>query len=192
MSIRFKVILPYLLLTLLIAVTGAYVVTRFVANSLDERLTNQLLEAGRVVSDSMARHEIEQVQSARIVAYTRGLGEALQNGDDEQVANLAKPAAVGLNVESLMIFDGQGEEALHLIKQSNGTILDVSRRGEKADLAIVDELLARNDPQSLPIRTLGMDLVDDRYYYFTSIPVLYENNVAGVIVVGTSLNALTP
>ena len=37
MSIRFKVILPYLLLTLLVAVTGVYVVTRLVANSLNER-----------------------------------------------------------------------------------------------------------------------------------------------------------
>ena len=33
MSIRFKVILPYLLLTLVVAVTGVYVVTRLVAGS---------------------------------------------------------------------------------------------------------------------------------------------------------------
>jgi hypothetical protein len=79
-SIRFKVILPYLLLTLLVAVTGAYVVTRLVANSLEERLANQLLEAGRVISDSMARQEIDQVQSARVVAFTRGVGEALRDG----------------------------------------------------------------------------------------------------------------
>jgi hypothetical protein len=46
-SIRFKVILPYLLLTLIVAVTGAYVVTRLVSNSLSERLSNQLLEAAR-------------------------------------------------------------------------------------------------------------------------------------------------
>ena len=55
MSIRFKVILPYLLLTLIVAVTGAYVVTRLVSSSLSERLSNQLLEAGRVVSDEFAR-----------------------------------------------------------------------------------------------------------------------------------------
>jgi len=53
-SIRFKVILPYLLLTLIVAVTGAYVVTRLVSRTFGERLSNQLLEAGRVVSDTMA------------------------------------------------------------------------------------------------------------------------------------------
>lgn len=192
MSIRFKVILPYLLLTLLVAVTGAYVVTRLVANSLEERLANQLLEAGRVVSDSMARQEIEQVQSARVVAFTRGLGEALRDEDEEQIVLLAKPAAGGLNVESLILFDGQGREALHIIKQTNGSILDVSQRGTKTTLSTVDELLTENNPNSLPKRTLAKDPVDGNYYYFTSIPVTFENQVIGVVTVGTSLNTLVP
>ena len=192
MSIRFKVILPYLLLTLIIAVTGAYVVTNLVTNSLEERLANQLLEAGRVVSNSMARQEIDQVQSARFVAFTRGLGEALRDGDDEQITLLAKPAASGLNIESLILLDSQGREALHVIKQSNGTLLDVSQRGNKATLSTVDNLLAENDPNSLPKREFATDPFDDRYYYFTSIPVVYEDRVVGVVTVGTSLNTLVP
>src|SRR5688500_4736938 len=84
-SIRFKVILPYLLLTLIVAVTGAYVVTRLVSSSLNERLENQLAESGRVISDAMARQEIRQLEAARIIAYTRGLGEAVQAGDIDRV-----------------------------------------------------------------------------------------------------------
>lgn len=192
MSIRFKVILPYLLLTLLVAVTGAYVVTRLVASSLEERLANQLLEAGRVVSDSMARQEIDQVQSARVVAFTHNFGGALKDGDEEQIILLAKPAAGGLNIESLMVFDDQGLEVLHTIKQSNGTILDVSQQGRQATLSIVNDLLAEDDPDSLPKRELAKNSIDERYYYFTSIPVVYENSVVGVVVVGTSLNTLVP
>ncbi len=108
MSIRFKVILPYLLLTLIVAVTGAYVVTRLVSSSLSERLTNQLVEAGRVVSDTMARQEIKHLEAARVIAYTRGLGDAVQVGDIDQIKALAMPAAGGLNVESLMVFDARG------------------------------------------------------------------------------------
>jgi len=191
-SIRFKVILPYLLLTLLVAVTGAYVVTRLVANSLEERLANQLLEAGRVVSDSIARQEIDQVQSARVVAFTNNFGKALKDGNEEQIILLAKPAAGGLNIESLMIYDDQGQEALHIIKQSNNTILDATQRGKQATLSIVNELLDENDINSLPKRILEKEPTDDRYYYFTSIPVAHENNVVGVVVVGTSLNTLVP
>src|SRR5215211_641730 len=91
-SIRFKVILPYLFLTLLIAVTGAYVVINLVSKSLEERLSNQLLEAGRVVSDSMVQQELTHVQAARLLAYTRGVGEAVDKGDMPQLALLVKPA----------------------------------------------------------------------------------------------------
>ncbi|HEU4744243.1 MAG TPA: ATP-binding protein [Anaerolineales bacterium] len=192
MSIRFKVILPYLLLTLIVAVTGAYVVTRLVSGSLGERLTNQLLEAARVVSGTMARQEIKHLESARILAYTRGLGAALHNGDVDQVARLAKPAAGGLNVESLLMFDAQGRESLHLIKQANGTIMDVTQQDRVSALPTVAGLLAANDVDSLPKREIAIDPVDGRYYYYTAVPTLFENRVAGIVVVGTSLNTLLP
>ncbi|HSK87955.1 MAG TPA: ATP-binding protein [Anaerolineales bacterium] len=192
MSIRFKVILPYLLLTLIVAVTGAYVVTRLVSNSLSERLSNQLLEAGRVVSDTMAHQEIKHLESARLVAFTRGLGEALRDRDGEQIVLLAKPAASGLNVESLMVFDPEGRELLHLIKQSDGSIMDVSQAGRTSTLAIVQRILAENNPDSLPRRELAPDPVDGRYYYFTTVPVVSEGRVVGAVIVGTSLNTLLP
>ena len=192
MSIRFKVILPYLLLTLIVAVTGAYVVTRLVSSSLGERLTNQLLEAARVVSGTMARQEIKHLEATRILAYTRGLGDALHNGDVDQVAILSKPAAGGLNVESLLMFDSQGRESLHLIKQANGTIMDVTQRERVLALSMVAGLLAANDIDSLPKREIAIDPVDGRYYYYTAIPAISENRMAGVVVVGTSLNTVLP
>jgi signal transduction histidine kinase len=191
MSIRFKVILPYLLLTLIVAVTGAYVVTRLVFSSLSERLSNQLIEAGHVVSDTMARQEIKHLEAARLTAYTRGLSESVQAGDIDQVTLLAKPAAAGLNVESLLVFDVQGREVLHLIKQSNETIMEVSQPGRPSSLSIVENILADNNPDSLPRRELALDPVDGRYYYFTTVPVVFENQVVGAVVVGTSLDTLT-
>ena len=192
MSIRFKVILPYLLLTLIVAVTGAYVVTRLVSSSLNERLSNQLLEAGRVVSDTLARQEIKHLEAARILAYTRGLGDALQAGEVEQVSSLAKPVAGGLNVESLIMFNAKGRETLHLIKQSNGTIMDVTQLDQTSTLPIVDQLVAANNVDGLPVREMAIDSVDGRYYYYTAIPVASENRMAGVVVVGTSLNTILP
>ena len=192
MSIRFKVILPYLLLTLVVAVTGAYVVTRLVARSLEERLANQLLEAGRVISDSVARQEIKQAEAARLIAYTRGLSAALDAGNAEQVLGLARPAAGGLSVESVLVFDVRGQESIHFIKQVNNAYMDVSQPGNASTLSIVDELLIENNPDSLPRRALAADPVDKRYYYFTAIPVTFEQSVVGVVVVGTSLNTILP
>ena len=192
MSIRFKVILPYLFLTILIAVTGAFVVTSLVSASLEERLTNQLLEAGRVVSDSMGRQEISHIQDARIVAFTSGVADALNAGNNAQIKSLAKPTAGGLSVENIMIFDTQGREKLHTIKQSNNEIQDVTQPGRAPTLSIVDELLAENNPDSLPKRTFAKDPVNERYYYFTAIPIPLDNNIVGIVVVGTSLDTFIP
>jgi len=191
-SIRFKVILPYLLLTLIVAVTGAYVVTRLVASSLEERLSNQLLESGRVVSDLMIQREIKHVDDARVVAFTRGLGEALRDGDVEQIALLASPAAGGLSIESMLLFDRQGHEKLHVIKQSDGTLMDVSLQNRAATLSIVDTLLKEDNPDSLPKRALALDPTDGRPYYFTTLPVVSGSDVIGAIVVGTSVNTFMP
>ena len=190
MSIRFKVILPYLLLTLIVVVTGAYVVTRLVSSSLNERLSNQLIESGHVVSDTMARQEIRHLEAARLIAFTRGLGEAVLAGDVDQAATLAIPVASGLNVESLMVFDLRGQESLHLIKQADTTIMDVSQPGRSSTLEIVGQIVAEGNPDSLPRRQLALDPVDGRYYYFTTVPVVAENQVVGAVVVGTSLNTL--
>ncbi len=192
MSIRFKVILPYLLLTLIVAVTGAYVVTHLVSRSLGERLSNQLLEAGRVVSDTLARQETKHFEAARVAAYTRGLGEALRAGDTGQVSSLTMPVAGGLNIESLLVFDAQGNETLHLLKQPDGSISAANRDGNTSTLSIVKTLLVENNPNSLPKREFALDPVDKRYYYFTAIPIAFENRVTGVMVVGTSLNTLLP
>jgi signal transduction histidine kinase len=192
MSIRFKVIFPYLLLTLVVAVTGVYVVTRLVANSLTERLTNQLLEAGRVISDDMARQEIRHVESARIVAFTRGLAEAMARGDSDEVAALAEPISFGLGIENLILIDVQGREVLHLVEAADGELHRIDEFTGAGNLSIVQSLLAARDADSPPQRGLGLNPVDGRYYYFTALPVTLQEEITGVVVVGTSLDTLLP
>jgi signal transduction histidine kinase len=124
-SIRFKVILPYLLLTLIIAATGAFVVTRLVSNSLAERLRNQLIEAGRVVSDSMVRQEQKHVEALRLITYTQGLDEALKAGDSRQVLQLV--SGIGSNSENLWVFNAQGQEVSHLLRQPDDSMSPVTQ-----------------------------------------------------------------
>ena len=191
-SIRLKVILPYLILTLIVAVTGVYVVTRLVANSLSERLTNQLLEAGRVVSDGIARQEIKHLEVARIVAYTRGVAEAMDASDNAQVITLAKPIAAGLDAENLIILNTDGKELLNLIKKPDQTIEEFRGQTGAANLPSAQAILASKNPEGLPQRGLGLNPIDNRYYYYSAIPVGLNNQLAGVIVVGTSLDSILP
>jgi len=192
LNIQGKIVLPYLILTLTVAIIGLYVVTKLVAGSLEERLNNQLLEAGRVVSDSLARRETEHLESARAVAFTVGLTEALQAGDRERVAALAQPAAAVRGVECLVIVDTQGQAVFHGLRQDDGRFEIVEDPFDPSGLWMVQELVEAGDPNGLPKRGLVLYLLNDRYYYFTAIPVGLEDGSVGVVIVGTSLDTLLP
>ncbi|MCG2785109.1 MAG: ATP-binding protein [Anaerolineae bacterium] len=192
MSIRFKVILPYLLLTLIVAVTGVYVVTSLVSNSLQERLTNQLLEAGRMVSDDFARQEISHIETARIVAYTTGLAEALEAGDRAGLAGLAQPLASGLDIESLSVIDRQGVESFYLVKLADGNYFVPGVPSGLEAMPIVQSLLLADNAQAAPRRALVYNAVIKKYYYYSALPIELNNRLAGVVLVGTSFDTIMP
>lgn len=191
MSIRWKVILPYLLLTFVVAVTGVYVVTRLVANSLSERLTNQLLQAGRVVSDGMAREELSHVETARRVAFTRGLAEAVEAGDRDKAAVLAMPA-LGIGPDTLTLFDAEGEEVLNLSRTADGGLVALDVLSGLGGLPFVREQIERGDPAAPPTRAVLENPADGHYYYYTALPIGPGGHLAGALVIGTPLDAILP
>ena len=192
MSIRLKVILPYLILTIVVSVIGVYVVTRLVSNNVQERLTNQLLEAGRVVSDSFVRQEVRHVENARLMAYTSGLADALASEDRETALTLAEPAFAGLGIENLILISPQGNELVHLILDENGDPQRVEQNTGAATSPLVAPFLANRDHNAPPRRAFGVNLVNDETYYYTALPVTSGNKFSGVAVVGTSLGKILP
>src|SRR4030042_5930798 len=75
--IRWKIILPYVFLSAILAIVATYLVTRLVTGSLTERFDNQLVEAGRVTADDALRKEREHLETVRAVAFTEGVAGAL-------------------------------------------------------------------------------------------------------------------
>ena len=192
MSIRFKVILPYLLLTFLVAVIGVYVVTNLVTNTLSERLTNQLLEAGRVVSDDIVRQEVNHIETIRVIAYTEGVAEAILENNGEGLRGLVMPLASGLDAKNIFIFGKEGKEELHFIQRADGGLAELEAQSSETLKNIALEILAENNVEALPRRTIAVDPVDGKYYYFTAIPMSLEKEIAGVVFIGTSLNDILP
>ncbi|GAB4543209.1 MAG: ATP-binding protein [Anaerolineae bacterium] len=109
-SIGAKIILPYLLLTLVVAGVGAYILTSLVASSMYERFNNQLLDAGRVVSESMVRYEADRLAVLRAVAGTQGVPEALAAGDRAALARLVPQIIANSKVDAVELLDGRGIE----------------------------------------------------------------------------------
>ena len=191
MSIRIKVILPYLLLTLIVAITGAYIVTRLVTDSLSERLQNQLLEAGRIVSDDIARQEIQHIENARIIIFTRGVAEALIDSNSV-LDGLVLPTASGIGIENLFIFNIQGQEMLHLLEQADGGLLNVTKPTRDNTFDFIQSTLAGNNPDAPPTRAIRKDPENNRWYYYTAVPFVANDEMIGVIIIGTSIDTIMP
>ncbi len=194
MSIRLKVILPYLLLTVVVSVIGVFVVTRLVSDTIGERLTNQLVEAGRIVSDGFVKEELQHVKNARVVAFTDGLADALKNEDREAALALAEPAFVALDIENLILITPQGTELVHLRLNDRGILQRVGQNTGVANSSLVMPFLTDRDPKAQPQRALGVsvNLENDEAYYYTSIPVSLDGEFSGVIVIGTTMRNFLP
>lgn len=188
--IRLKVTLPYLILALIIAMAGAYIITQLVFDTIEERFTNQLIEAGKIAAEWMVKEETELLETLRLVARTEGTGNALRDGNAEELRVIAYPILLNASADALEIVDMSGESVLSLRRRPGGLPeqYDVSR-GERSfqDWDVFNK-----------VRDQESDKQGDKYagiasagwgdYLYVSGPILDEDgSLAGVILVGDSL-----
>ncbi|MEJ5308787.1 MAG: ATP-binding protein [Anaerolineae bacterium] len=188
-DIRGKIIVPYLILTLAVAVIGLYVVTRLVSDSLDERFNNHLVESGQAVLTGFARQELDHLESARTFSLTEGVIEALQARDQKRLADLVLPAATTKGVDVVILVDAAGETVLNALKRDDQLQL-VEYDFRASDVWIIKQLLEQQSAYVGSRRAIGEHPVDLQYYYFTAAPIALEDEFAGVVVVGTKLDTL--
>jgi putative nucleotidyltransferase with HDIG domain len=191
--IRWRIIAPYALLTLLLAAGGAYLVTRLVVSSFEERFDNQLAEASRVAADSVVRHESKHLETVRSVAFTEGLAPAVETHDTATVQRLAEPLAANDRAALIEVLDASGHR-VYGAKLSDDTSLRYAALTDPDDRTswpIVEAVLAR-----------AADRLGDKYAdieptpagpaLYTAGPVYDGDRLAGVVLVGTPLAQLPP
>ena len=56
-SIQVKITLPYILLSLIVAIGGAYLITQLMMRSVDRRFKNSLIETAKISVDLLVQEE---------------------------------------------------------------------------------------------------------------------------------------
>jgi len=188
--IRWKIVLPYAFLTAVLALVGSYLMTQLLTGSLEERFKIQLGDAGGVVSDAVVRKEREHLETVRAVAFTEGVAEAVQAGDTGTLVALVRPIAVNAGIERLQVLDRQGRQltALRLTDSRSLTYEPIIDADSPAHWPLVQSILAgetdeQGDKFAQLINTSEGGLL------YTAGPVYAENGVAGVALVGTTLQS---
>ena len=109
-SLRFKLILPYMLLTIFLAGLGIFIITNFVVSSERSRFNNTMMDASRVANDEMVSQEINQLEKLRFVIFADGMAQAMFDRNSDQIYNLMRPILANSNINLITAIDTQGHE----------------------------------------------------------------------------------
>lgn len=188
--IRFKIILPFALLTLMVAVTGTFLSTRLVAGSLEERFTRQLIDSWRAASDGLTQRERFHLQVLRAIIFTEGIDAAILEGDQEKIYRLLFPLMVNYDVDRIDVVNSDGIQLLEMLAPAGAAGVQDYTVTNGADLRgwpiwpTVEKVLAGVvDTQGDKYPALAD--VDGNPMFFTVGPVKRDEQVVGAILVSS-------
>jgi hypothetical protein len=141
--IRFKIILPFAILTLMVSITGVYFSTRLVSASLDERFTRQLIEAASVAADGLAEREQLRLSVLRAIAFTEGIDEAILTDDRARLESIVFPHVANNNIGRVEVINADGLQLLEIRRPPGAkAVEDYSKTSSHAQitLPIVDKV----------------------------------------------------
>ncbi len=190
-SIGTKIILPYLMLTLIVAGIGAFVISNLVASSLQERFNNQLLDAGRRVSESTVQYEANRLQTLRAVAGTFGVPGALADANAARLAQLVPQIIANSDSHVVKLLDMNGIEVYGWQQLPN---LDtaVPPQSSGANLADIPEIsrVLTGEIDEFGDKRVVLYETNGELVLYTIGPVFLNGVQVGAVMIGDELRQM--
>ena len=190
LSLRSKLIIPYLLLTLVLAGAGVFITTRLVSASIQERFNNSLIEASRVAADRIVRQEEDHLEVLRILAFMDGVPQAFLAGDQDQL------------IETFTIIASNNElEAISAVNLSGEEIITITYDPVEQETAVYSGSIYNGITPVESVLSGSQDELGDKFtglidssmgkFMITAAPVnSSEEGLVGVLWAGTRLETL--
>jgi putative nucleotidyltransferase with HDIG domain len=190
LSIRAKLTLPYVLLSLLIALWGGVIVTQVVIDSVQDRFTDQLIETRKLASELVVREESRLLETLRLLSYVQGMSSAVQQQDQSAILQVAFPLVFNSEEDVVLILDDEGNVLAAMLKAQDGEY-QFPQVHEKLDSLPFVARLVEQDVDQTGDKYAGVSNLDWGSYFFVSGPIHDENGVfVGAVLVGKSLQGI--
>ncbi|MCA9925013.1 MAG: HAMP domain-containing protein [Anaerolineales bacterium] len=191
LGIGAKIILPYFLLTLVIAGVGTFVLTNLVTSSFQDRLNNQLIDSGRIVSEGVVQYEEDRLQVLRAVAGTIGVADAVVAEDSEALAGLVPQIIANSNADAVELLNLEGIEVYGWQQPESQQQTPIERSG--ANLSQIEDVKRVLDGyvDAQGDKRVFLSQTNDGILVFTVGPLKQDDKLVGAVLIGTNLRAMT-
>jgi signal transduction histidine kinase/HAMP domain-containing protein len=188
--IRFKVILPYAILTLTVAIIGAYLSTRLVSGSLEERFNRQLIEAATIAADSLSQREEAQLEKLRAVIFTEGFDQAIVAADKEKLQALLFPLVVNQSIQRVDVIDASGQHLIGIHRPPESRSVEDYTVSSDADLTewsswLLVEKVLNGVSDTVGDKYATLTTIDGRSVFLTVGPVKQGDDIIGAVLVSS-------
>jgi len=193
--IRAKIVIPYLLLAIFLALGAAYVITQIVFDSLEERFTNQLIESGKLSTEWMVREEDRLIKSMRLISNSSGVPEAIQGRQVEKLRDLTFGIVISNQEEAVEILDEQGYLLLSMRHHPGGNIEEYLfvKEGDQSFLKweFVKNVV-QGQADTFSDKQAGLVHNDAGDYFYIAGPIINSSgSQVGTVLVGRRLETIS-
>lgn len=203
--LSYKIILPYLALTVLVMMAGAAIAVGLVAASWEERLQSQLAQVARNTTDALVRRERNQLDYLLLIASAPrnqdipAVADAFASGDTQDVIRALTPyyglgvTNLNLDLDRMIAFDNDGKVFVDwqrigedpttppvVIQGTDFSQVDVVKRVTSGELVNGDDKFAN----------LIYFLPDNQPYFYTVAPIKQGTTVVGGVMIAIKLDRL--
>lgn len=192
-SINARILIPYLLVILAIAVVGTFVIVRLVIGYLDQQVVNQLVNSIRESNSAMASLEDRQLESQRSIAFAEGLDIAVA----QEVMAFIRPTVWRLQVihqvPYVEVLNNRGAHLLSM-KLRERSVEELELEPGIGEWQPVKKVLSRESDERGDMFADIVSTANRGYVLYTVGPIrnpTRENSdMEGVLLIGTPLDAL--
>ncbi|MBN1200670.1 MAG: HAMP domain-containing protein [Anaerolineae bacterium] len=187
LSLRWKAILPLLVVVLVVAMVGAYLVSDSVARGVRDDEISRLLNTSRATADRLVELGAAQQREVLRIAYTQDVAARIQSGNSRGLHELLEPLALAANLDVVIVSDMTGREVLGLqrIVTTTGAVDYAVSSG--TNLGKLAPVLAVISGQGTGVHA-AITRTNQGHALTTAGLVQVDDQPVGVVLVGTRLD----
>jgi adenylate cyclase len=192
MPMRAKIALPYAILALVFALGAAFLVSRFVLESIRDRFVGQLIDTRKIAADWMVREEDRLLGTLRTLANTQGISARLSAEDAEGLRAIVLPVVVNANEDIIEYVNLSGASVLsmRLVEGQAGSYQVTRGAGDLVRYEFIQAVLRQVVDQQGD-KFSGLVVRPEGAYFYVAGPVYDEQGqLAGAAAVGERLITL--